>query len=167
MAIRNIVQEGDPILTKVCRPVTAFDDRLAELLDDMKETLTKADGLGLAGPQVGILRRLCIVLEIDEAQEHEDEEGNLVGNFLELINPEILSTEGESTIYEGCLSFPNKNAEITRPTKVTFRAQDRTGAWYTRTVEGINARCVCHECNHLDGITILDLAQSFLEDDEE
>lgn len=166
MALRTIVLAGDSVLKKVCRPVTNFDDRLAQLLDDMKETLTKADGLGLAGPQVGILRRLCIVLEIDEDGVHEDKNGKLIGNFLELINPEILSEEGEETCYEGCLSFPGKNAEITRPTRVTFRAQDRTGAWYTRTVEGINARCVCHECNHLDGITIVDLAQDIVEDDE-
>ncbi len=165
MALRNIVLEGDSILKKVCRPVTNFDGRLAELLDDMKETLTKAQGLGLAGPQVGILRRLCIVLEIDEDGEHEDENGDLVGEFLELVNPEILSMEGEATLYEGCLSFPGKDAEITRPNRVTFRAQDRTGAWYTRTVEGINARCVCHECNHLDGITIVDLAKTIVEED--
>lgn len=166
MAIRNIVLEGDPILKKVCRPVTSFDGRLAELLDDMEETLERADGLGLAAPQVGILRRLCIVLEIDEAADREKDDDKPQGKMLELINPEILSQEGSETIYEGCLSFPNKNAEITRPTKVTYRAQDRTGAWYTHTVEGINARCVCHECNHLDGITIVDLAQSYLEDDE-
>lgn len=166
MALRNIVLDGDPVLKKVCRPVTNFDARLAVLLDDMKETLIKADGLGLAGPQVGILRRLCIVLEIDENGVHEDENGKLIGTFLELINPEILSMEGEETGYEGCLSFPGKSAEITRPIRVTFRAQDRSGAWYTRTVEGINARCVCHECNHLDGLTILDLAEEILEDDE-
>lgn len=166
MALRNIVLAGDPILKKVCRPVTKFDERLTELLEDMKETLAKADGLGLAGPQVGILRRLCIVLEIDENGEHEDEEGRPVGTFLELVNPEILSMEGEETMYEGCLSFPGKSAEITRPSKVTFRAQDHTGTWYTRTVEGINARCVCHECNHLDGITISDLAETLLDDGE-
>lgn len=166
MALRNIVLAGDPILKKVCRPVTKFDERLTELLEDMKETLSKADGLGLAGPQVGILRRLCIVLEIDENDEHENEEGKPVGTFLELVNPEILSMEGEETMYEGCLSFPGKSAEITRPTKVTFRAQDHTGTWYTHTVEGINARCVCHECNHLDGITISDLATTMVEDDE-
>lgn len=157
MALRTIVLDGDPILKKVCRPVTNFDDRLAQLLDDMKETLVKADGLGLAGPQVGILRRLCVVLEIDESAQPED--GELNGRFLELVNPEILSSEGESTMQEGCLSFPGKSAEITRPARVTFRAQDHTGQWYTRTVEGINARCVCHECNHLDGITIADLAE--------
>ena len=166
MALRKIIEVGDPCLAKVCRPVTNFDSRLADLLDDMKETLIKADGLGLAGPQVGMLRRLCIVLEIDEDGIHEDENGKLIGNFLELINPEILSMEGEVTGAEGCLSFPGKGVEITRPERVTFRAQDRTGAWYTRTVEGINARCVCHECNHLDGITIVDLAQDIVEDDE-
>lgn len=166
MALRNIVLEGDPILKKVCRPVTNFDARLADLLDDMKETLTKADGLGLAGPQVGMLRRLCIVLEIDEDGVHEDANGKLIGNFLELVNPEILSMEGEVVGAEGCLSFPGKGVEVARPERVTFRAQDRTGKWYTRTVEGINARCVCHECNHLDGITILDLGEAYLEDDK-
>lgn len=166
MAIRKIVQEGDPILKKVCRPVTKFDGRLAQLLDDMKETLRRADGVGLAGPQVGMLRRLCVVLEPDENGRYEDEDGKPVGTMLELVNPEILTQEGEETSYEGCLSFPGKNAEITRPTRVTYRAQDHTGAVYTRTVEGITARCVCHECNHLDGITILDLAKSFLEDEK-
>ncbi len=166
MAIRNIVQDGDPILKKVCRPVTNFDDRLETLLDDMKETLTKAQGLGLAGPQVGLMRRLCIVLELDLEGEQEDENGNLIGNFLELVNPEILSMEGEETGNEGCLSFPDKCAVITRPTRVTFRAQDRNGSWYTHTVEGINARCVCHECNHLDGKTIMDLAEEFIEEED-
>ncbi len=166
MALRTIVIDGDPILKKVCRPVTVFDERLATLLDDMKETLVKADGLGLAGPQVGYLRRLCIVLEIDPENMKEDEDGHPIGEFLELINPEILSAKGEETGCEGCLSFPGKSAEITRPTTVTFKAQDRTGAWYTRTVHGINARCVCHECNHLDGTTIVDLAETLTDDEE-
>lgn len=157
MALRNIVLDGDPILRKPCRPVTSFDARLAELLDDMHETLYKADGLGLAGPQVGILRRLCVVLEIDE-DAPEQEDGSPVGEMLDLVNPEIIEREGEIVREEGCLSFPNKQASIARPARVTFRAQDRTGAWYTRTVEGINARCVCHECDHLDGVTIGDIA---------
>ena len=132
MAIRKIVQEGDPILKKVCRPVTKFDWRLAQLLDDMKETLRRADGVGLAGPQVGMLRRLCVVLQPDEEGHYEDEDGRLVGTMLELVNPEILSQEGAEKGGEGCLSFPGKNAEITRPTRVTYRAQDHTGAWYTQ-----------------------------------
>lgn len=169
MAIRNIVKDGDPILKKVCRPVTAFDSRLAEILDDMKETLLQANGLGLAAPQVGIMRRYCIVmlLPTDENGETLEEEEGAEPNIIELINPEILSSEGEVVIYEGCLSYPGRNGLIARPLTITFKAQDRTGKEYTMTVNGINARCVCHETNHLDGITITDLAEEWFEDEDE
>ena len=145
MAKRRIMTGDAECLYKVCRKVDNFDKRLAVLLDDMAETMYDAEGVGLAAPQVGILKRAVVI-----------DCGN---GLVELINPEILETSGEQGGYEGCLSFPGKSAEITRPARVTFRAQDHTGQWYTRTVEGINARCVCHECNHLDGITIADLAE--------
>lgn len=168
MAIRTIVQDGDPILKKVCRPVTKFDDRLGTLLDDMQETLRQAEGYGLAGPQVGVMRRVFI--SIDEREAPLDENGEIqegwVAPMLEFINPEILDSSKETeTLYEGCLSFPGHNAAITRPHKVTVKAQDRSGNWFTLEAEGMLARCICHENNHLDGITIMDLAESFYEDD--
>ncbi len=105
MAIRNIVQDGDPILKKVCRPVTQFDEKLSQLIDDMGETMIKANGLGLAGPQVGILRRVFVVLD-----EFIDENGEEAQEVIEFVNPEILETSGEVTLFEGCLSFPDRNA---------------------------------------------------------
>ena len=122
MAIRTIVKDGDPILKKVCRPVTEFNEKLATLLDDMGETMMAAHGLGLAGPQVGILRRVVVVLD-----QYIDEDGNEVDEIIELVNPEILEREGEVTLFEGCLSFPNRNGAITRPQYVKAKAQDRYG----------------------------------------
>ncbi len=184
MAIRNIVKDGDPILKKKCREITDYNEKLHTLLDDMKETLIDSNGLGLAGPQVGMLKRVCIVLEIqedfeqDEDQDFDQEEyleeefdtedleeqDGIDGEFIEFINPVIISTEGSELSYEGCLSFPERNAAIERPTVATVRAFDRFGDEFEKTLYGINARCICHECNHLDGITILDLADHFYED---
>ena len=129
MALRKIVEQGDECLTKVCRPVTSFNKRLHELLDDMTETLADANGAGLAAPQVGVLRRLCIVM--DEAS----------GEYLELINPEIVAQSGEQTGLEGCLSVPGKWGIVTRPAKVRVRARDRYGGWFVAEGEGLNARC--------------------------
>lgn len=171
MALRMIVQDGDPILKKVCRPVTNFDDRLATLLEDMKETLIDAGGLGLAGPQVGNMRRLFIALDERALDACETEEEFAAAEalppvFLECINPEIIwESEEQETIYEGCLSFPGHNGAISRPQKVKMRAQDRNGNFYELEAEDMLARCICHETNHLDGITIMDLAESFYEDD--
>ena len=151
MAIRNIVKEGDPILNKVCRPVTNFDDRLATLLDDMRETMIAADGVGLAGPQVGMLRRLFVVWDTTD-----------------FVNPEILAvSEDEETAYEGCLSFPGHNGAVTRPAAVKVRAQDRHGEWFELEAEGLLARCIQHENDHLDGITIMESSEFFYEDTEE
>ena len=138
MAIRKIHEVGDPCLTKVCRPVTEFNDRLHELLDDMADTLEEAGGVGLAAPQVGILRRVCIV---------EDEQGEII----ELINPEIIKTEGEQTGLEGFLSVPGKYGFVTRPMVVRVRAQDRYGTEFEVDDEELTARCFCHEIDHLDG----------------
>ena len=165
MALRKIVLQGDEILTKVCRPVTNFDERLHELLDDMKETLWEADGLGLAGPQVGVMRRVFICLDDREFGEDGEIPADWEPKFIEFINPEILEQSGSVTLYEGCLSFPGHNGAITRPQKVKVRAQDRHGEVFTLEVEDMLARCVCHENNHLDGITIMDLATSFYEDE--
>ena len=166
MALRTIVLDGDPILKKVCRPVTNFDARLGTLLDDMHETLTDAHGLGLAGPQVGVMRRVFICLDergIPEDCEHPEE---LEPKFLEFINPEIIAQEGEVELYEGCLSFPGHNGAIKRPQKVTVRAFDRDGKPFTLTAEDMLARCICHENDHLDGITIMDRAEYFYEDED-
>ncbi len=168
MALRTIVQDGDPILKKVCRPVTNFDDRLATLLDDMQETLLDSDGLGLAGPQVGIMRRLFVCLDERDLPEDGELPEDYEPKFLEFINPEILwKSEEEVMLYEGCLSFPGHNGAIRRPRKVKARAQDRHGNWFEIEAEEMLARCICHESNHLDGITIMDLAEYFYEDQVE
>lgn len=138
MAIRTILTDKDPALSKVCRPVTVFDERLGELLDDMKETLAKANGVGLAAPQIGILRRVAVVLDEEE-------------HMLELVNPQIVFQEGEQTGLEGCLSVPNRYGTVTRPEHVRVKAQDRKGAFFEVAGEGITARCFCHELEHLDG----------------
>ncbi len=153
MAIRNIVERGDPVLEKICRPVTSFDSRLHTLLDDMIETLEEAGGVGLAAPQVGVLRRVCIV---------EDSEGEI----LELINPEIIASEGEQTGLEGCLSIPGRFGIVTRPNKVRVRAQDRDGAFFEVEDEELTARCFCHEIEHLDGHLYTEHCDHLLSDEE-
>ena len=137
--IKTILQKDDPALHKICHPVTKFDARLAGLLGDMTDTLRDSGGLGLAAPQIGILRRVCIVV---------DDDGT---TYLELINPEILSQEGEQEGFEGCLSLAGMYGVVKRPMKVKIRAQDRTGAVVEYEREGVTARCFCHEIEHLDG----------------
>ena len=154
MALRTIVLQGDRCLTKACRPVTAFNGRLHQLLDDMAETLADANGAGLAAPQVGILRRVCLVL--DEKTE----------SYLELINPEIIKTEGKQSGLEGCLSVPGKYGEVTRPYIVRVRAQDRDGNWFEAEDEGLTARCFCHEIEHLDGHLFVEHTDRLLEGEE-
>lgn len=138
MSLRKILTQGDPTLAKTCRPVEKFDQKLHWLLDDMKETLSNAGGVGLAAPQVGILRRVVVV-------EDENEE------LLELVNPVIVSQEGEQEGWEGCLSVPNQYGWVERPNLVTVRAQDRDGRFFEVTGEEMVARCFCHELEHLDG----------------
>jgi peptide deformylase len=154
MALRKIVVQGDECLTKVCRPVTEFNRRLHVLLDDMTETLQEANGAGLAAPQVGVLRRVCVVM---------DEE---TGEYLELVNPEIVSQSGEQTGLEGCLSVPNKWGIVTRPNVVRVRAQDRYGDWFEAEGEGLTARCFCHELEHLDGHLYTEHIDHFLTEEE-
>ena len=154
MALRKIVKQGDACLAKVCRPVTEFNARLHQLLDDMNETLTDACGAGLAAPQVGVLRRICLVLD-----EESDE-------FIELINPEIISRSGEQTGVEGCLSIPGKWGIVTRPNVVRVRAQDRDGNWFEAEGEGLTARAFCHEIEHLDGHLFVEHVDHFLTDEE-
>ena len=163
MAIRTIVQDGDPILKKVCRQVTSFDAKLGTLLDDMKETLIQAQGLGLAGPQVGYMRRLFICMDDREWINDEIPENPTI---IEFVNPEILElSEEKVNLYEGCLSFPGHNGAIERSKHVKVRAQDRNGNWFEMEADDMLARCIQHENNHLDGITIMDLATSFYQDE--
>ena len=154
MALRTIVTEGDECLRKVCRPVTAFNARLHQLLDDMNDTLVEASGAGLAAPQVGVLRRVCLVL---------DEE---TGEFIELINPEIIAQSGEQTGLEGCLSVPGMWGMVERPMQVRVRAQDRSGQTFEAEGEGIVARCFCHEIDHLDGHLFTELADRLYTQEE-
>ena len=142
MAIRKILTQGDPVLNKTCHPVTKFDDKLADLLDDLKETLAEAGGVGLAAPQVGIIRRAVIVMPDPEKDE-----------MIELINPEILAQEGEQDGWEGCLSLPGMWGKVKRPNWVKVRAQDRDGNWFETEGSGLAARCFCHELEHLEGHT--------------
>ena len=153
MAIRKIVTQGDPMLTKKCRQVTDFNDRLHQLLDDMKDTLAEAQGAGLAAPQVGVLRRAVIV--VDDTDE-----------MLELVNPEILSQEGEQVGFEGCLSVPDRWGEVSRPNKVRIRAQDRQGNFFEAEGEEMVARCFCHELEHLDGHLYTERIDRFLTEEE-
>lgn len=166
MALRTIVKEGDPILNKVCRPVTKFDDRLAILLDDMRETMIHGDGVGLAGPQVGMMRRVFVVWDTTDAPEEIPE--GYEYKFIDFVNPEILeATEETETKYEGCLSFPGHTGAVTRPVGVRVRAQDRTGKFFELEAEGLLARCIQHENDHLDGVTIMQSSDYFYEDTEE
>lgn len=153
MALRRIVLQGEDCLTKVCRPVTDFDNRLHILLNDMADTLLDSGGVGLAAPQVGILRRVCIV------QNENDE-------IIELINPEIVYTQGEQTGLEGCLSVPGKFGVVTRPEVVRVRAQDRDGNFFEVEDSDLTARCFCHEIEHLDGHLFVEHTDHLLTEEE-
>ena len=145
MAIRNIRVDDDPILRKKSRPVTDFNDRLFDLLDDMKDTLYKSGGVGLAAPQVGVLRRVVVM---DVSEDRSD--------YIELINPEITFEDGSQTGNEGCLSLPGLCGVVTRPMVVKVKAQNRDGKWCLYKGEGLKARCFCHEIDHLDGVLYKD-----------
>lgn len=153
MALRKIVLQGDECLTKVCRPVTDFNSRLHTLLDDMTDTLLDSGGVGLAAPQVGILRRVCVVL-------NEDDE------VIELVNPEIIFTDGEQTGLEGCLSVPGKYGVVARPEVVRVRAQDRNGDFFEVEDSDLTARCFCHEIEHLDGHLFIEHTDRLMTEEE-
>ena len=159
MALRNIVKKGDECLSKRCRPVTDFNKRLHDLLDDMAETLIESGGVGLAAPQVGILRRAVLVLETN-VEEDEDE------YIIELINPEIILAEGEQEGPEGCLSVPGVFGYVKRPDHVIVRAQDRDGEFFEVEGYGLTARCFCHELDHLDGKLFVDVADHIMSQEE-
>lgn len=159
MALRNIVTQEDKILHKVCRQQEKFDARLHQLLDDMADTLLEADGVGLAAPQVGILRRVVLVIETNVEEEEEEE-------ILELINPVIVSSEGEQTGAEGCLSVPGEYGIVRRPSSVVVRAQDRDGEWFEYEGHGLTARCICHELDHLEGHIFTEKCERMLTKEE-
>ena len=142
MAIRNIVTLGDDILRKKCRTQFDFDERLAVILDDMADTMYKVEGVGLAAPQIGILRRFCIV--------------DVGDGIIELVNPVIVEQSGSQKGNEGCLSIPGRFNDVVRPLNVTVRAQDRNGKNFIVSAEGFKARALCHEIDHLDGILYID-----------
>ena len=155
MGTRKIVTIGDETLRKVCRKQEKFDLRLAILLKDMADTMYKAEGVGLAAPQVGILRRIAVV---DVTEDHS--------GLVELINPEITDREGTQTGREGCLSVPGRQGVVTRPMKITVRFQNRKGEWMEMETEGFEARAVCHEIDHLDGTLYVDVMDRELTPEE-
>lgn len=152
MGLRKIMTVKEPCLHKVCRPVEKFDGKLHKLLDDMKETLAEANGVGLAAPQVGILRRVVVV---DTGED-----------MLELVNPELLETSGEQVGSEGCLSVPGKYGIVKRPNYAKVRAYDRDGNEFEVEGEELMARCFCHELDHLDGIVYTEIMERYLTEEE-
>jgi len=187
MATRNILQNGERALSKVCREVTDFNQRLHILLDDMRETVIDANGLGLAAPQVGVLRRVALIVDtsddfedyddiedenesMDELEEVEltDEEirEQINSKIIELINPEIIKQDGEQTGREGCLSVPGVQGIVTRPETVVVKAQDRDGNYFEIEVCELTARAACHELDHLNGVIFTTIADRILSEEE-
>lgn len=160
MAIRNILKDTDELLRKKSRAVTDYNERIHILLDDMKETLLEADGVGLAAPQVGVLRRVVLVMDTNREGLTPEEQ------IIELINPEIVSEEGEQYGTEGCLSVPGIYGYVTRPMTVTVRAFDRFGKQFEITGEGLTARAFCHEIDHLEGQLFTDITDHILTPEE-
>ena len=155
MALRKILTDKEPALHKVCKPVTDFDAKLHKLLDDMAETLIESGGVGLAAPQVGILRRVFLVdVGVEESE------------IVEFINPEILETDGEQIGPEGCLSVPGRYGLVKRPYYAKVRAQDRNGEWFEAEGEELIGRCFCHENDHLDGIIYTEVMERLLTEEE-
>ena len=150
MAVRRIVEQGDEILRKRSFEVTDFGEKTHQLLDDMYDTLVKADGAGLAAVQVGVLRRIFLVINGESVKD----------GVIEFINPEIISESGSQTGVEGCLSVPGVQGDVTRPYKVTVKYQDRHGDWYKLKAEGFTAKAICHENDHLNGVLYIDKAKN-------
>ena len=159
MARRNILTKEEPGLYKHCRPVTDFNPRLHQLLDDMRDTLSQENGVGLAAPQVGVLRRAVIVLETNVPEGEEE-------YIIELVNPEIIESDGEQYGAEGCLSVPGEYGLVRRPMHVKVRAQDRNGESFEVEGEGLTARCFCHEIDHLNGIVFTSKCERMLTEEE-
>lgn len=156
MAMRTILTQGDETLAKKCRAVTNFDERLAKLLDDMRETLANSNGVGLAAPQIGVLRRVVVLLDVNQDEE-----------MVELVNPEVIAMNELEPTVEGCLSVPGKYGYVMRPTWAKIRAQDRHGNWFEREGEGIVAQCFCHETEHLDGHLFVEKVTEYVDLDAE
>ena len=152
MGLRKILTDKDPALHKVCKPVTSFDAKLHKLLDDMGETMRDANGVGLAAPQVGILRRVVTV--------------DLGDEILELVNPSLVETDGEQVGAEGCLSVPGKYGLVKRPYYAKVKAQDRFGNWFEVEGEELIGRCFCHELDHLDGIVYTEVMERYMTEEE-
>lgn len=152
MGLRKILTDKDPALHKVCKPVTSFDAKLHKLLDDMGETMRDANGVGLAAPQVGILRRVVTV--------------DLGDEILELVNPSLVQTDGEQVGAEGCLSVPGKYGLVKRPYYAKVKAQDRFGNWFEVEGEELIGRCFCHELDHLDGIVYTEVMERYMTEEE-
>lgn len=150
MALRELRYREDEILTKNCKEVKKFDEKLAILLDDMYETMQKAEGVGLAAPQIGILKRV-VVIDIGDGR-------------IDMVNPQIIETSGEQEGIEGCLSFPKLFGVVKRPNKVKIKAQDRNGNWFEKEGTELLARAFCHECDHLDGHVFTELVTEFVQD---
>ncbi|MCL2662447.1 MAG: peptide deformylase [Oscillospiraceae bacterium] len=180
MATRNILKDGEKGLLKKSRTVTDFNKRLHILLDDMRETLIEANGVGLAAPQVGVLRRVALIVDMcieseqlnddcEEDVEDENQNRNTIDInelIIELINPEIVTEEGEQTGNEGCLSIPGVYGIVTRPETVVVRAQDRNGKTFEIEVSEMTARAACHEVDHLNGVLFTTLAERILTEEE-
>jgi len=160
MATRNILKDEDVGLRKKSRVISDFNKRLHLLLDDMRETLIEANGLGLAAPQVGVLRRAALIVDTSIESEFIDDQ------IIELVNPEIINTEGEQTGSEGCLSLPGVYGIVTRPNTVKVKAQDRYGETFEIEGNELTARAVCHEIDHLDGIVFTSIAERLLTEEE-
>ena len=156
MAVRPIIYDPDPILYKKCHPVTKFDKKLGNILTDMTQTMMHANGVGLAGPQIGYMRRVCVVLDTLDNDK-----------IIEMVNPEVVATEGEQTGSEGCLSFPNKFGMVTRRLIVPGRAQYRHGEWFTVQSHDLTARAFLHEIDHLDGHVFTEKVTEYINMDEE
>ncbi len=156
MALRKILVQGDETLNKRCRPVTVFDGRLRQLVDDMVETLMQSGGAGLAAPQVGVLRRVVVVLDVNKEPEE----------VVVLINPEVIDRRGSERMLEGCLSVPNVWGYVTRPTWAKIRAQDMNGNWFEREGEGVVAQCFCHESEHLEGHLFTEKVEEFVDPED-
>lgn len=159
MALRTIRTQGDEVLNKKCRAVTVFDERLHTLIDDMRETLQESGGVGLAAPQIGVLRRVVVLLDINQEPEE----------MIEMVNPEVIETGALTPTVEGCLSVPGVYGYVDRPSYAVIRAQDRDGNWFTRTGEGVVAQCFCHETEHLDGHLFVEKVTEYvdMEQDEQ
>lgn len=157
MALRTILTVGDEMLKKKCRPVTEFNEHLATLLDDMTQTLLESGGVGLAAPQIGVLRRVVVLLDINQEPEE----------VIELINPEVIDMNEPEQVIEGCLSVPGTYGYVMRPTWAKIRAQDRHGNWFEREGEGIVAQCFCNETEHLDGHLFTEKVLEYVEVEQE